>query len=155
MNWGWGTHNPSVHKTNYSKKAVIDERLKSFRYIAQSPAASGVKDEIATEVALIPKVMIFIYTMLSIDKCPSLNFLNQTIAHSVQECLGTLPVFIAFASPCGDIAGMYLLFLSRGEIRFPPLESARTKNRPGTICVFNNTLSREHQPGGASPWLMG
>lgn len=50
---------------------------------------------------------------------------------------------------------MNLLFLSRGGIHFPPLESARTKNRPGTICVFNNILSRERQPGEASPWLMG
>lgn len=41
-----------------------------------------------------------------------------------------------------------------GRIHFPPLEAARTKNRPGTICVFNNTPSPERQPGEASPWLM-
>lgn len=53
------------------------------------------------------------------------------------------------------LLGINLLFLSRDRIHFPPLESVRTKNRPGTICVFNNTLSWEHQPGEAPPWLMG
>jgi hypothetical protein len=57
--------------------------------------------------------------------------------------------------PAVTLLGMNLLFLSRGGIHFPSLESARTKNRPVTICVFNKRSERGAQSGEALPWLMG
>lgn len=48
--------------------------------------------------------------------------------------------------------GRNLLFLSRGGIYFLPLESARTKNRPGTICVWRSELETPVWWSFPSPW---